>query len=96
MITKQQMREALTLIAGYTEQLHKANVTSSAVNQPGCRVKLSSWGLEMQGKNKKKQFGTVIDFRQWMHFKDDGIVTVKWDGISKPDSMHISQIEAVK
>lgn len=96
MITKQQMREALTVIERYTEQLHKANVTSSSVNQPGCRVKLSAWGLEMQGKNKNMQVGTVIDFSQWMQYKNDGTVTVKWDGISKPDSMHISQVEALK
>jgi hypothetical protein len=96
MITKQQFRDAMVIVETYCSQLHKAHVIGSAVNEVGCRVKLSSWGLEMQGKRKSKLVGTVVDYIQWMHYKNDGTVTVKWDGISKPDSMHISQIEALK
>jgi len=93
MITKQQFIDAMVIIETYCSQLHKKH--DCAVNEVGCRVKLSSWGLEMQGKRKSKLVGTVVDFSQWMHYKNDGTVIVKWDGISKPDSMHISHIEPI-
>ncbi len=83
----------MVIIGKYTDQLHKANITSIGVTEIGCRVRLSKWGLEMQGKRKAKLVGTVLDFSQWMHYENQGIVTVKWDGISKPDSMDVSQIE---
>jgi len=93
--TKQQFRDAMVIVESYCSQLHKAHVIGSAVNEIGCRVKLSAWGLEMQGNQKSKLVGMVVDYSQWLGYKNDGTVTVKWDGISKPVSMHVSQIEAL-
>lgn len=96
MITQKQFEEALFICEAYCSQINKLNLKAVKVNEVGCRVKLSSWGLEMQGKSKKKLVGTVVSFKQWMSFKNDGTVTVKWDGVCKPSSMHISQIEVLK
>lgn len=59
----------------------------------GAMVTLSDWGIKMQGKDKRKKSGIVLEWHQWMHFPNDGTVIVKWDGMSKPDSMHISQVK---
>lgn len=95
MITKKQFKDALELIANYEQQLRQTHVTSSATHQIGCRVKLSKWGHEMQGKSAKA--GTVVDFFEGaVNRITDGTVCVKWDGEAKPSWMHISQIEPLK
>lgn len=99
-VTQKEFREAMVIVETYCEQLHKAHVTSSAGNTDvvGSRVKLSAWGIEMQGKRKAKLIGTVVDWLDWHStptFKD-GLTTVKWDGKAKPDTMHISHLEVVK
>ena len=97
MITKQKLNEALQVIADYEQQLWQTPVTSSAAWQVGCRVKLSSWGLEMQGKTKTKLRGTVIEVIEGAVQKTtDSTICVKWEGISNPDWMHVSQAEPVK
>lgn len=97
MITKQKLNEALQVIADYEQQLWQTHVSSSAAWQVGCRVKLSSWGLEMQGKHKAKLRCTVIELIEGAVQKTtDSTVCVKWEGISKPDWMHVSQVEPLK
>ena len=97
MITKKQLNDALELIADYEQQLRQAHVTSSAAWQVGCRVKLSKWGLEMQGKQKSKLRGTVIEVLEGAVQKTtDSTVCMKWEGISKPHWMHVSQVEPQK
>jgi hypothetical protein len=95
MISKEKFREAMTIVEQYTAQLDLASVGGSTVNtyEIGCKVKLSKWGKEMQ--NPHNLTGKVIDYLPYM-YKGDGCVTVKWEGKSKPESMHISQVEAVK
>jgi hypothetical protein len=66
-------------------------------NQKGCKVKLSSFGIEMQGAAKAKLIGEVVGFLNWCSTPTylDGLATVKWEGIAKPDTMHVNQIESI-
>jgi len=95
MISKEKYRESMTIVEQYITQLDLAGVVGSTVNthEIGCKVKLSKWGKEMQKPHNLT--GKVIDYLPYM-YKDDGCVTVKWEGRSKPESMHISQVGAVK
>lgn len=90
MITQEQFREALLICEKYSSQIECKK--SKDVTHIGCVVKLSDWGLEMQGSTKKSLVGKVIDFLPYLH--GDGTVTVKWEGVAKPDSMHTSQVKA--
>ena len=94
MITEKQFKDAMSIIESYCSQVHKLNKKISSTTEVGCRVKLSSWGLEMQGNQKKNLVGTVLDYLPYVHITD-GTVIVKWDRVKKPDYMHISQIEAI-
>jgi hypothetical protein len=88
MVTKQELNEALRVIADYERQINRTHIAAWEV---GCRIKLSSWGLEMQGKRKAKLRGTVIDvIKGAVQKTTDSSICVKWDGISKPDWMHVS------
>ena len=62
----------------------------------GDRVKMSAFGEEMQGVNKRKKEGTVIYFRPYDRVDTDGVVSVKWDGTKNDDSMHVSHVELIK
>lgn len=86
----------MVIVESYCWQIINRKIVTNSVKEIGCRVKLSDWGLQMQGKGKKKLIGTVVEFDQWMHYENDGTITVKWDGIAKPSSMHISQVEIIK
>lgn len=91
MITLNQFREAMAIVEGYAFQMNeKKNVKNTT--QTGCRVQLSEFGKEMQGKSKRR--GTVIDYQPGV-YPNDGTVTVKWDKIRTPSMMHISQITAI-
>lgn len=94
MITKKKFQEALAICEQYCMQIEAAKqpVTRSTI---GARVKLSAFGLEMQGKRKQHWRGTVVDYLPWI-YPNQGSVTVKWDHIKKPDGMHESQVEPVK
>lgn len=96
MITKQQFRDALLIVEKYCNQIKKTPAIILQTCDVGCRVKLSKYGLIAQGNRKSKLIGTVVDYYPWIfNPKTDGLVTVKWDSIKIPDSMHISQIEKV-
>jgi hypothetical protein len=100
MITKKEFEAAMLIVNQYCSQQLKIALEKSEslkVNEIGCRVKLSEWGI-LQKRNKKSinLTGTVIQYRQWMHYKNDGIATVKWDTIEKPQSFHISHLEILK
>lgn len=89
-MTKQEYEVYLKKVMDYaTDQTPVAKTREDI----GCRVKLSQFGITMQGNDKRKKAGTVLSFDRWMNFKDDGTVTVKWDGISKPIDMHVTQVE---
>lgn len=96
MITSQEFRDAMVIVESYIEQLHKANAGRSfkRVNEIGCKVKLNEFGIQMQGKHKTKLVGIVIDWFNWHTTPTfiDGIVTVKWEGTNRPDTMHASQL----
>ena len=96
MITAKQFREAMVIVENYCDQvlLSKTPVVPQT-HEIGCRVKLNEFGIKMQGKRKSKLTGTVVYWLDWHStetFKD-GLVTVKWDGIKKPVSMHVGQVE---
>ena len=96
MISKDRFREAMEIVKKYTAQLTPIKGNPKHPTEIGCKVKLSKWGLEMQGKRKAKIKGVVIDYLPWiMNPGIDGIVTVKWIGLNKPDDMHISQIKNI-
>lgn len=92
MITQSEYQEALQKVMDYAIVKQQYAKTPSDV---GCRVKLSTWGIEMQGKSKKKSAGTILAWTPWMNYPNDGTVTVKWDKISKPEDMHISHVELI-
>lgn len=97
MISKEKFREAMTIVEQYTAQLVLSGAGCSTVHpyEIGCKVRLSKWGKEMQKPHNLA--GKVIDYLPWVvNPQTDGTVTVKWEGRSKPESMHISQVEAVK
>ena len=94
-VSIQQFRDAMVIVETYCNQIPK-KYSAKQKTEIGCRVKLSAWGIEMQGKSKSKLVGTVVDWRQWMHYPNQGTVTVKWDGVAKPSSMDISQIDTLK
>lgn len=58
------------------------------------RVKLSPYGLEMQGKHKCNLVGSII--RKTLAGSRDYTVIVLWDGRKVPESMHESQVEQIK
>lgn len=92
-MTKKEYEAALVKVIEY------ANEQSSDTTSPkevGCRVKLTDWGIKMNDGRGAKQVGTVLDYLPWMDFPNDGTVTVKWDGKNKPESMHISHVQAIK
>lgn len=95
MISKEKFREAMAIVEQYSAQLDLAGVGGSTVNTHdiGCKVKLSKWGKEMQTPHNLT--GKVIDYIPYL-YNGDGLVTVKWELKSKPESMHISQVEAIK
>ncbi len=93
MITKKQYREAIVICNKYCNQI--AEVKSENTSTIGARVKLSAWGLEMQGNRKSKRRGKVVDYIKG-HSENDGTVFVKWDGVIIPESMHQSQVEILK
>jgi len=95
MITAQQFREAMAIVEAYCQQ--KNSVGIKKPHEIGCRVKLSEFGLVMQGNWNRKKRGKVVDFLKGAinHFSD-ATICVKWDGIKKPQYMHISQVEAIK
>jgi|GEM_PF-5218071 len=91
MVTKEEFRKAMVVVESYCGQVGKKK--NAETNEIGCRVKLSEWGLEMQGKRNRGKRGIVVDFSEGVINKiRDGTVTVKWDGVSKPSQMHISQV----
>jgi hypothetical protein len=91
MISLKQFRDAMVIVETYSAQVSaKANVQP---NQIGCRVVLSKFGKTMQKPHNK--IGTVVDYLSWTS-NTDGLVTVKWDGVKKPDVMHVSQVEKAK
>lgn len=92
-ISRKQFRDAMVIVETYCSQV-QAKAQSKGKHDIGCRVKLSKWGIEMQGNRKKKLVGKVVTFSEGAVNKiTDGCVVIKWDGRKKPDSMHISQIE---
>lgn len=96
MITKEQLDQALKVIADYEMQI--ANMKQQNINTQtsGCKVKLSKHGLEMQGKKFTGRRGVVLSYLPWnCSYPDDGMVTVKWVGIKKPSNMHVSQVEKI-
>ena len=67
----------------------------SYVNKPcytGCRVRLSHFGIKMQEPHNL--IGTVIGYIPYpINPHTDGIVTVKWDNRTEPESMHIDHVQ---
>jgi hypothetical protein len=97
MISKAQVNEALKLLADYAQQLEDARAKTKRAHEIGCRVRLSEYGIKMQGARKKKLRGTVIKYLpSVLNPTTDGVVYVKWDSVPSPDAMHISQIEPIK
>lgn len=91
MISLQQFRDAMVIVEAYSAQvLVKANIQP---NQIGCRVILSAFGKTTQKQHNK--IGTVVDYLSWTS-NTDGLVTVKWDGVKKPEIMHIHQVAKAK
>jgi len=95
MISKQEFRDAMVIVETYCDQIQnnkQLNAVKKSANEIGCIVKLSAYGKEIQKPHSKT--GTVVDWLEW-HSDKDGLITVKWDGVAKPDTMHISQVELV-
>lgn len=91
--TREQFRNALVIVEAYCDQIIKAR-QGKQINEVGCVVKLSSWGLEMQGKRKHVLKGTVVDWLDgYTKSLRDGTVCVKWDGKKKPEWMHSSHLD---
>lgn len=90
MVTEKEFKEAIGIVQLYIQQKNPIP-DYKKTSDIGARVVLSSYGKEMQRPHKK--IGTVISWLQWMHFQNDGIVTVLWDGSRKPIEMHVSQVE---
>lgn len=93
MITEDEYKEAINKVMDYVREKQPEAKSPKDI---GCKVKLSVFGLEMQGKNKAKLRGVVIAWNQWMNYPNDGTVTIKWDQKSKPEDMHISHVEEIK
>lgn len=93
MVTKAQYEAALKVINDYAvQQANKRDIKSLQPHDIGCRVKLSAFGLEMQGAQLKSRRGTVIDFSAGqVNHLSDGTVLVKWDNVAEAQWMHISQ-----
>jgi len=82
----------MVIVETYHSQIiNKTDCVCVNPSDIGARVKLSKYGREMQKSHNKT--GTVIDWNQWMHYTNQGTVTVKWDNVRCPVSMDISQIE---
>ena len=97
-VTVEQFRNALVIIERYNEQIAGRRCRSE--KQIGCLVSLSSYGKEVDKDNndkRKKIKGKVIDWLDWCSTPtfEDGLVTIKWEGISKPETRHISQVMPV-
>ena len=82
----------MTLVENYCEQIYK-RANNIGCWEIGAVVRLSKHGRDMQKPHNK--IGKVVDWREW-YSKTDGLVTVKWDSVKKPVTMHISQVELVK
>ena len=94
MITKNQFREAMIIVETYCNQIENGNGPCHII---GCPVQLSEYGIRINKENKGKipKIGKVVDWLEW-HSLTDGLVTIKWEGVKKPDIRHISQVEAIK
>jgi Fe-S oxidoreductase len=92
MISETEYNEALTKVMEYISHVDAEPISTTSI---GCRVALSEYGIEMQGKTKNKLKGTVIGWLRWCA-PDDGLVTVKWDGVRKAAMMHCSQVKSIK
>lgn len=81
------------VIESYEKQVRDA--LPKETHEVGCQIKLSKFGIEMQGKNNTK--GTVIKVVLGAVCKlTDASVLIKWDGIPLLDWMHISQVESIE
>ena len=89
MVSRDDFRKALIIVAQYCGQIQ--GILSLSVWQIGCRVELSEWGCEAQGR--KKGAGTIIDTYRDERFPKQGTVVVKWDRFKKPEEMHVSQVK---
>lgn len=92
-MTNKEYTVALEKVMAYANEKAPLATTNTSI---GAKVTLSDWGIEMQGKSKRKRVGIVIGWLQWMNFPNDGLVTVKWEGIGKPQDMHCSQVKLIK
>jgi hypothetical protein len=93
MISKEQFKDALRVIESYEKQVRDS--LPKETHEVGCRVKLSEWGIEMQGNNTSK--GTVIEVVRGAVCKlTDATVLIKWDDIPVPDWMHIDHIASIE
>lgn len=93
MVSEKEYKDALQKVIDYAVEKSPSAINTSDI---GAKVTLSDFGIEMQGKDKRKKSGIVIAWRQWMHFPNDGTVTVKWDGIAEPQDMHLHQVKILK
>lgn len=71
-VSAQEFREAMTIIKTYCSQIEPR--PGLQAHEPGCRVKLSEYGRQVQGKYKHE--GTVVDYFPWGGKITDGLVTV--------------------
>ena len=99
-ITQDQFREALERVNLYNNQINTH--IGPDPSKPGCRVQLSEYGLQVDAANYPgfpdslrigKRKGKILDFIPYQY--GDGVVTIKWDGISFPESRHIHQVRPV-
>lgn len=90
-VTKAEFRAAMIIVENYCMQVETKPALK--IHEIGCRVRLSAFGRKMQRPHNRK--GVVVDWLEW-HGKEDGVVTVKWEGLKRPQSMHISQVEPIK
>lgn len=91
-LTVKEFRAAMIIVDTYCHQVYKLK-NNIGCWQIGAVVRLSKHGKSMQRPHNK--IGKVIDWLEW-HSNTDGLVTIKWDGVKKPVTMHVSQVELTK
>lgn len=95
-LTVKEFRQAMIIVETYCDQVYKLK-NNIGCWETGAVVRLSKYGKEMQRPRSHNKIGKVVDYLEWSpHSKTDGLVTVKWEGVKKPDTMHISQVELTK
>lgn len=97
-VSLNEFRKAMIIVESYYDQI--VSIHAKSAKQIGCLVILSQYGKEVdkdnECKNIKRQ-GKIIDWLDWCSTPtcEDGLVTIKWDGILKPETRHISQVSPI-